>query len=59
MEVGTHAQQKTVVSNKIQAFLQIKSPMKHGKWQVTMASGSIDMGHKMKCKRVNEILPVA
>ena len=33
--------------------------MKHGKWQVTMASGSIDMGHKMKCKRVNEILPVA
>ena len=33
MESGKHEQQKTVVSNKIKAFLLVKVQMTYGKWQ--------------------------
>ena len=46
-----------MVSNKIQPFLIVRVPMKYGKWQGTMASGSKKWDVKLK-KKVNQILPV-
>ena len=40
MESGDHTLQGTVVSKKSQIFLMVMVPMKYGKWQETMASGS-------------------
>ena len=40
MDSGKHAQQETVIRNKIEAFLMISVPIKYGKWQGTTASGS-------------------
>ena len=40
MEIGDHTIDGTVISNKIQQFLMVMVPMKYGKWQGTMASGS-------------------
>ena len=40
MENGNHTLKGTVVSNNIQPFLVVRVPMKCGRWQGTMASGS-------------------
>ena len=57
MESGKHALQGTLASNKIHPFLMVRVPMKYGKWQGSMASGSKiwDVNEEY---RINEILPV-
>ena len=39
MESCKHAEQGTVISNKIQEILMVRVPMKYDKQQGTMASG--------------------
>ena len=40
MESCIHAQQGTVVSNKIHEFLMVRVSMKYDKWKGTITSGS-------------------